>query len=96
MLDWINNTVEWFTSPGTTQHTVWWAYVTLHDFVQWSIMALLAKTAWGERKKKKELEGIIEHIHQELHFHMTEDSSFHEEVLGQLGMVKGGEDAIVK
>ncbi len=51
-------------------------------------MALLAHTAWGERRKKRELEEIIEHIHEELHRHIAEDSAFHKD-LGQDGMTKG-------
>ena len=67
---------------------VWFAYVTFHDLIQWAIMIVLAHTTWGQRKKKKQLEELIEHIHEELHTHIAEDSSFHED-LGQSGMTKG-------
>jgi hypothetical protein len=67
---------------------LWLSYVTLHDFVQWAIIAIVAKTAWGQRKKKKELEELIDHIHEELHHHIDEDASRHDD-LGQSGMTKG-------
>ena len=80
--------LEWVTSWPDWLQGLWFTYITFHDFVQWGIMALLARTAWGERRKKKALEEIIEHVHRELHQHITEDSSFHED-LGQGGMTKG-------
>ena len=81
MLEWVNSWPDWLQG-------IWFTYITFHDFVQWGIMALLAHTAWGERRKKRELEEIIAHIHEELHQHITEDSAFHED-LGQDGMTKG-------
>jgi len=51
-------------------------------------MLLLARTAWGQRKKKRELEEILEHVHTELHEHIVQDAAFHED-LGQNGMAKG-------
>ena len=39
-------------------------------------------------KKKKEAEKLVKHIHEELHRHIEEDSSFHRD-LGQRGMTKG-------
>ena len=79
--------LEWILQHPVLSE-VWFAYVTFHDFIQWGIMAVLAHTAWGQRKKKKVLEDLIEHIHEELHSHIEEDSSFHED-LGQRGMTKG-------
>lgn len=81
MLEWVNSWPDWLQG-------VWFTYITFHDFIQWGIMAVLAHTAWGQRKKKRELEDLIEHIHEELHRHIDEDSSFHED-LGQGGMTKG-------
>ncbi len=80
--------IEWFQTWPDWLQAVWFSYITLHDVVQWGIMALLARTAWGERKKKKEIEDLLEHIHEELHQHIEEDSSLHEE-LGQHGITKG-------
>ncbi len=81
MLEWVNSWPDWLQG-------VWFTYITFHDFVQWIIMAIIARSAWGLRKKKREQEQIIEHIHKELHQHIAEDSSFHED-LGQKGMTKG-------
>lgn len=81
MLEWVNSWPDWLQG-------LWFTYITFHDFIQWGVMAVLAHTAWGQRKKKKELEDLIEHIHDELHRHIDEDASFHE-VLGQGGMTKG-------
>ena len=81
MLEWVSSWPDWLQG-------VWFTYITFHDFVQWGIMALLAHTAWGERRRKKESEQLIEHIHEELHKHIEEDSSLHAD-LGQSGMTKG-------
>ncbi len=81
MIEWIQSWPDWF-------QTTWFIYVTFHDFVQWGIIALIGLTAWGERRKKQKLEELIEHIHCELHTHIQEDASFHED-LGQSGMTKG-------
>ena len=81
ILEWVQTWPDWLQG-------VWFGYVTLHDFIQWGIMAVLARTAWGERKKKKELEELLEHIHEELHNHIKEDASLHL-VLGQAGMTEG-------
>ncbi len=81
VLEWIQTWPEWVQG-------VWLGYITLHDFVQWGIMAILARTAWGERQRKKELEEILGHVHDELHKHIEEDASFHA-ALGQTGMTKG-------
>lgn len=81
MPEWVNIFPDWVKNT-------WFIYVTFHDFVQWVVMALLAKTAWGLRKKKKEQEDLVAHIHEELHKHIEEDSSFHGD-LGQHGMTKG-------
>ncbi len=80
--------IEWIqTWPGWLQ-AFWLGYVTLHDFIQWGVMAVLAHTAWGERKKKRAVEDLLEHIHEELHDHMQEDALFHDS-LGQGGIPKG-------
>ena len=80
--------VEWIDTWPSWLQGVWFAYITFHDFIQWGIMGLLAHTAWGERQKKREVEKLLEHIHKELHTHITEDSLFHED-LGQSGMTQG-------
>ena len=80
--------VEWIEAwPGWLQG-LWFTYITFHDLIQWVIMGVLAHTAWGERKKKKQTEELLEHIHKELHTHITEDALFHED-LGQRGMTQG-------
>ena len=56
-------------------------------------MAILARTAWGDRQRKKELEAVIEHMHEELHVHMVEDAVLHEN-LGQKGMTRGERYAV--
>jgi hypothetical protein len=81
MPEWVNIFPDWVKNT-------WFVYVTFHDLVQWCVMFFLARTAWGQRKKKKELEALVSHIHEELHQHIAEDSSFHA-VLGQRGMTKG-------
>jgi hypothetical protein len=79
--NWVDSLPEWLKNT-------WLIYVTTHDWVQWVIMAILAKTAWGQRQKKREVEELIAHIHEELHTHIEEDASFHTD-LGQRGMTKG-------
>ena len=81
MIEWIQTWPEWLQG-------LWFAYITFHDFIQWGIIALVGLTAWGQRREKKRLEALIEHIHEELHTHIEEDASLHE-VLGQAGMTKG-------
>jgi len=81
MLEWVSSWPDWLQG-------LWFTYITFHDFIQWGVMLILAHTAWGQRKKKRELEELIEHIHEELHHHIDEDSSFHES-LGQGGMTRG-------
>jgi hypothetical protein len=80
-LEWLSNLPDWAQS-------LWLVYVTFHDLIQWAILAIVGVTAWGQRKKKKELEELVGHIHDELHTHIEEDSSFHHD-LGQPGMTKG-------
>jgi len=81
MIEWIQSWPEWLQG-------VWFVYVTLHDFFQWGLIALFGITAWGQRREKKKLEVLVEHIHNELHAHIEEDSAFHQD-LGQSGMTKG-------
>ncbi len=81
MVEWVQSWPEWLQG-------LWLGYVTFHDLIQWAIVALLAKSAWGQRQKKKELESLIKHIHEELHLHIDEDALRHDE-LGQSGMTKG-------
>ncbi len=81
MIEWIQSWPEWL-------QRIWFAYITFHDLVQWAFIALFGLTAWGQRREKKKLEDLIEHIHAELHSHIDEDSSFHQD-LGQSGMTKG-------
>lgn len=81
MLEWVNSWPDWIQG-------LWFTYVTFHDLIQWAIIALFGYTTWGQRRKKREMEDLIEHIHEELHQHIAEDSSFHED-LGQKGMTKG-------
>jgi hypothetical protein len=81
MLEWVQTWPDWL-------QTVWFAYVTFHDLIQWAVIVLFGLTAWGQRHKKRQLEELIEHIHEELHKHIREDSSFHED-LGQSGMTRG-------
>ncbi len=80
--------IHWLMREGSWQHSTWFVYVTFHDLFQWGIIGLFGLTAWGERRKKKQLEKLIEHIHEELHTHIEEDSSLHR-VLGQTEMTKG-------
>lgn len=81
MLEWVDSWPEWLQG-------IWFAYVTFHDLIQWAIIVLFGYTAWGQRRKKKEMEELIEHIHEELHQHIAEDSLLHKD-LGQEGMTKG-------
>lgn len=81
MLDLVQTWPDWLQS-------VWFFYVTFHDLVQWGVVALVGLTAWGQRKKKEEADKLLEHIHNELHKHIEEDASFHQD-LGQTGMTKG-------
>lgn len=80
--------LEWITTWPAWLQDIWVLYVTFHDFVQWAIVFALGYTAWGRRREKKVLEELVEHIHEELHLHIDEDASFHEN-LGQRGMTKG-------
>jgi len=65
--------IEWLqTWPGWLQG-LWLSYVTFHDIIQWAVMLFLARTAWGERRKKQAAEELITHIHDELHRHVGED-----------------------
>ncbi len=80
--------MTWLMQEGSWQHSLWFVYVTFHDIIQWGIIVLFGLTAWGERIKKKKLEDLIEHIHEELHTHIEEDSSLHHS-LGQTGITKG-------
>ncbi len=84
----IEEFMHWLMLEGSWQHSTWFVYVTFHDLIQWCIIVLFGLTTWGERRQKKQLEKLIEHIHQELHTHIEEDSSLHES-LGQSGMTKG-------
>ncbi len=84
----IEELMHWLMQEGSWQHSAWFIYVTFHDPVQWGIIALVGLTAWGQRREKKRLEALVEHIHEELHAHIEEDSSLHES-LGQSGMTKG-------
>ena len=84
----IYDLMTWLTQEGAWQHSLWFVYVTFHDIIQWVIIILFGLTAWGERRKKRKLEELIEHIHGELHTHIEEDSSLHQ-VLGQPGITKG-------
>lgn len=81
LLEWVQTWPDWLQA-------IWFVYVTFHDLIQWGVIILFGLTAWGQRRKKKQLEDLIEHIHEELHQHIAEDSSFHED-LGQVGMSKG-------
>ncbi len=81
MLEWISSWPDWLQG-------IWFTYITFHDFLQWTVMLFLARTAWGQRKKKKELEKILDHVHTELHEHIAQDAKFHED-LGQTGMSRG-------
>ena len=65
-MEWIHTWPDWLQN-------FWFAYVTFHDLVQWAVMLFLARTAWGTRKKKRELEEILIHVHEELHHHVLED-----------------------
>jgi len=81
ILEWVQTWPDWLQG-------LWFAYITFHDVIQWIIIILFGLTTWGERRKKKKLEDLIDHIHKELHNHIEEDSSLHK-ILGQPGMTKG-------
>lgn len=79
---------EWFQSlPDWAQYS-WFIYVTFHDIIQWIIIAIFGLTAWGQRRQKRQMEKMVDHIHDELHRHIREDANFHAE-LGQKGMTEG-------
>ena len=80
--------LEWFEGLPNWLQQFWFIYVTFHDLVQWLIITAFGLTAWGQRKQKKQLEKLVEHIHQELHMHIQEDASLHKE-LGQSGITEG-------
>lgn len=81
MLEWVSSWPDWLQS-------IWFAYVTFHDFIQWGVIGLFGLTAWGQRREKKRIEDLTRHIHEELHIHIEEDIKFHT-TLGQEGMSKG-------
>lgn len=81
MIEWVQTWPDWLQAA-------WFFYVTFHDIIQWGVIALFGLTAWGQRREKKKLEALIEHIHEELHAHIEQDATFHEN-LGQPGMKKG-------
>lgn len=85
---------EWLISHPDLSN-LWFIYITFHDPVQWILMFFIGWTAWGQRRKKQEehnlalrIETELNHIHQELHKHMQEDSELHAH-LGQGGMFRG-------
>lgn len=88
--------MSWLMSEGTWQHSLWFAYVTFHDLIQWGIVSILGLTAWGQRKHKEKLQDFIvelkeelEHVHNEIHNHIDEDAALHA-ALGQEGRMSGG------
>jgi len=88
MLDWVQQWPDWLQA-------VWFFYITFHDLVQWGVLALIGMTVWGKRKRQQKHQATVEalaveikHIHDEVHKHIEEDSSFHEN-LGQRGMSRG-------
>ena len=81
MLEWIQTWPDWLQG-------CWFIYITFHDIIQWFLIVLFGFTTWGQKREKKRLEKLVEHIHQELHNHIKEDASFHAE-LGQDGMTEG-------
>ena len=80
--------LEWISSWPVWLQDIWFVYITFHDIIQWIIIFAFGLTAWGQRRKKKEVDKLLEHIHEELHRHIEEDSSFHHD-LGQTGMTRG-------
>lgn len=89
--------MKWLMSEGSWQHSLWFAYVTFHDLIQWSIMTIIGLTAWGQRKHKREQQELIKelrdeltHVHDEVHTHMEEDAALHAD-LGQSGRMSKGE-----
>lgn len=90
--------MRWLMTEGTLQHSIWFAYVTFHDLIQWSVVSIIGLTAWGQRKHRQELQEIITtirdeltHVHDEVHTHISEDAALHED-LGQVGGMTKGED----
>jgi hypothetical protein len=84
MLDWVEKWPHWL-------QIVWFCYITFHDLIQWVVLALIGLTVWGRRKRQRNIEALaaeIQHIHDEVHKHIEEDSFFHEN-LGQRGMSRG-------
>ncbi len=91
--------MDWFLQLANDHPTLgyaWLIWVTFHDIVQWTIMAALGLTVWGQRKKAREdaerraeiAEAVkieVTHIHEELHTHIREDIELH----GQLGQDQG-------
>jgi hypothetical protein len=71
--------MTWLMIKGSTQHSLWFAYVTFHDLIQWGIMGIIGLTAYGQRKHKKELQSLVNelkkelaHVHDEIHVHLGE------------------------
>ena len=95
--------MDWFLSIANEHPTLGWLWliwVTFHDLVQWTIMAVLGLTVWGQRRKTREeaqrratiTEAVREevaHIHEELHQHILEDIELHEELGQDRGMSEG-------
>lgn len=81
MLEWLASFPDWVQS-------LWFIYVTFHDFIQWGIITAVGFTAWGQKRQRRKVEREVQHIHEELHKHIEEDSTLHKE-LGQDGMSKG-------
>lgn len=82
-------TMKWLMAEGSWQHSLWFAYVTFHDLIQWMIMTIIGLTAYGQRKHKKELQELVlelveelTHVCEEFHSHMEEDAALHAD-LGQ-------------
>lgn len=93
-------TMKWLMIEGSWQHSLWFAYVTFHDLIQWAIMTIIGLTAYGQRKHKKELQELVvelkdelAHVHDEIHFHMEEDAALHAD-LGQHGRMSRGEGGV--
>ena len=75
----LEDIMTWLMIKGSVQHGVWFAYVTFHDLIQWGVMGVIGLTAYGERKRKKELQSLVielekelDHIHDEIHIHLGE------------------------
>ena len=87
--------LEWFESLPSWVQGFWFAYVTFHDLIQWSIMVIIGYTTWGQRQHKKELQDLVGklrdellHVHEEVHNHIDEDATLHKD-LGQVGITRG-------